>query len=716
MRLLITIFLILASVGLRAEADLFAGVFADLGGVVSRAQENRRYVEVLARELGKEHPGADARQLEYVLRNVVYGKFAPYDYRRTRLDGVEVTGKNEFINNLCRAFVLFREGGDYRLVEEVLDYCDRNSAEASYSRYVTRELHYLTLREPVMATPPVSHWPCEELIGLLRDGKLPEELLPFAVRRLTEYDYDFAGMTDDDALPPWFKVMMQGQAAAQRAWRMCRDERYRLPEPLRAGFERELRRAAKAFREALVLKPEWKLPHLYLIRVEGCLGNTAQAAKEFRNWIRHQPDSAEGFDAIAAALEQRWAGKGGPQQLLNLAEAALARDDEMAVLGFNLLGKVMSDTPEYIWKTGYSRPGIIAGGDRLLSRKPDSFYESGSVELARLLFRAATQRYEVIDSKELEELIESRSHELDASTCEGPLPRVPLFDDLKMLNKELLDIEKMYLAGDRERAQTELLQMIQSGKFSGDEKSFLINRWGRYGLDAGGRYYLRAGEFRKLYSAFQVAGMTGRTDVAEGMLKLGFDYRQYEGRPGETAMLAACYGSDPAFFDLLQKQGDTLRQRINEYTPLHYAAIYGNTAMAKKLIDLGVPVNILGPSYRTPLWHAVVGQNPETVKLLAEISRDPPLGHNRTTVLLDMIHRHPPFEVYKILIENSDFIDCVDAKGRSALHYAAELSRDPRLIRALLKAGADPYLKDNEGNTPISLAISNDRDFFKFSE
>ena len=46
------------------------------------------------------------------------------------------------------------------------------------------------------------------------------------------------------------------------------------------------------------------------------------------------------------------------------------------------------------------------------------------------------------------------------------------------------------------------------------------------------------------------------------------------------------------------------------------------------------------------------------------------------------------------------FVDCIDFKGRSALHYASRSGRH-ETVKILLAAGANPNLKDKEGLTPL---------------
>lgn len=66
---------------------------------------------------------------------------------------------------------------------------------------------------------------------------------------------------------------------------------------------------------------------------------------------------------------------------------------------------------------------------------------------------------------------------------------------------------------------------------------------------------------------------------------------------------------------------------------------------------------------------------------------------------------HP--DVVGLLLKAGSEVNLTDNKGRSALHYAAELGQDDT-IEMLLAAGADPNVAENNtGRTALHLAIEN---------
>jgi len=56
-----------------------------------------------------------------------------------------------------------------------------------------------------------------------------------------------------------------------------------------------------------------------------------------------------------------------------------------------------------------------------------------------------------------------------------------------------------------------------------------------------------------------------------------------------------------------------------------------------------------------------------------------------------------------ISVERSDILNLQDAESYTPLHYAA-LSRQHAVVEVLLRWGADPFIQDRNGNTPLHLA------------
>ena len=61
----------------------------------------------------------------------------------------------------------------------------------------------------------------------------------------------------------------------------------------------------------------------------------------------------------------------------------------------------------------------------------------------------------------------------------------------------------------------------------------------------------------------------------------------------------------------------------------------------------------------------------------------------------------------KTFIEKMDDVNMVDRYGATMLHWSVHKGNSD-LAKFLLSKGADPDLKDKQGNTPISVAIINE--------
>ena len=135
------------------------------------------------------------------------------------------------------------------------------------------------------------------------------------------------------------------------------------------------------------------------------------------------------------------------------------------------------------------------------------------------------------------------------------------------------------------------------------------------------------------------------------------------------------------------------------WTPLMYAAFYGNAENTSLLLDHGASVNATNDAGATALMYSV--DDVAKTKLLLERGADPNLrsGEGRTALLIAVANTGS-YPVVKLLLDKG-----ADAKlrlpdGRGALTFAI-YSADPQLVQLLLDKGAGkPF--------PLSQAIAMD--------
>ena len=105
--------------------------------------------------------------------------------------------------------------------------------------------------------------------------------------------------------------------------------------------------------------------------------------------------------------------------------------------------------------------------------------------------------------------------------------------------------------------------------------------------------------------------------------------------------------------------------------PLHQAVFWNNFYTADKLLDEGYTVSHETDDGQTPLHIAAECNQPA---------------------------------MCLFLLKNGAEIDALDNFGGSALHAAAACQSQTRVIKLLLKHGANPHLRDSEGLTPLDVA------------
>ena len=102
----------------------------------------------------------------------------------------------------------------------------------------------------------------------------------------------------------------------------------------------------------------------------------------------------------------------------------------------------------------------------------------------------------------------------------------------------------------------------------------------------------------------------------------------------ETALMLAANANDLASANLLIEAGASVNRP--KWTPLHYAASKGHTAMMRLLIENDAYVDAESPNGTTPLMMAAYYASPNAVKLMLEEGADPLLKNHDGQTALDM--------------------------------------------------------------------------------
>lgn len=181
---------------------------------------------------------------------------------------------------------------------------------------------------------------------------------------------------------------------------------------------------------------------------------------------------------------------------------------------------------------------------------------------------------------------------------------------------------------------------------------------------------------------------TGNLDFVKDCLDKGMDINARAEISGATPLDASIYGGHGHISDYLINQGaDVNAVGYEDYTILMAAANQGLPDMIRTLLEKGADPNLASPTTgETPL-HAVTAKAfteraLECVKLLLEAGADPN-AKAKSGVATGTYYRD------------------VEVVGETPLHLAAAYG-SKAMIELLLEYKADPSIKDDRGESPLT--------------
>jgi ankyrin repeat protein len=173
---------------------------------------------------------------------------------------------------------------------------------------------------------------------------------------------------------------------------------------------------------------------------------------------------------------------------------------------------------------------------------------------------------------------------------------------------------------------------------------------------------------------------------------------------------AAAAKGDVAEIERLVAEGERINvQDSNSRTPLHVAVYRKHHAAVRALLRLGANPNALDAQRYDMLTIAAVQNDIEMLNLALEggaSARNVTTPYDDTALSAAAHLGH--VEAVRILIAHGAPIDHANMRGWTALHEAVVLgnggANHVATVEALIKAGADPEIKDRQGYTPLMYA------------
>lgn len=210
---------------------------------------------------------------------------------------------------------------------------------------------------------------------------------------------------------------------------------------------------------------------------------------------------------------------------------------------------------------------------------------------------------------------------------------------------------------------------------------------------------------------FLLAARKGHVDVMDYLVERGAELDTVN-RDGSSALLLAVVDKRRrALRRLLELGLDPNRANRRGLTPLIAAAYNGDARAVAALLEAGAEPTALDASGKGALVYAAGRGFVRVVEALLATGRidvDARYANALTALMWAAGHSNdvPGPEglvVVETLLEAGADVEPLDARGRSALHIAAERGH-AAIARRLVEVGAEPELRDREGRRAIDLA------------